>query len=374
VGDLQAEERESANKSGVLHGGNPRHNLLTPLSEALIASDDEVHTAGNYLERLNTAAGAELESDWFREQKRRQREQKQTAAARTIIEQQAAPPAVNTRDQWHHRWLEWALDSVPWGMPNEYRLDVSQEVSKTLQSLQPETPESLTRKLVEGAIQQGLRTWRSAQDSERALAGALRWQPWLASPIGRPTKWQVRAREEASSAILKLPDGASFDAKVAAATAAVQKITLEFQDETLRQKVMEESIALPLLSNTEKEDARAAIRTGVESLRHGSSEAELRRARQAALKPFEDAHRQRENRQRFERNIDERLGHIHTFLDQLWADGDLEGFGDHSEVWKYANEIRETVRAEVLEELAGTQEVSDYKIRTTIEGVVDDLL
>jgi hypothetical protein len=32
------------------------------------------------------------------------------------------------------------------------------------------------------------------------------------------------------------------------------------------------------------------------------------------------------------------------------------------------------VRAELLEELAGAQEVSDTKIRTMIEDIVDDLL
>jgi hypothetical protein len=58
----------------------------------------------------------------------------------------------------------------------------------------------------------------------------------LPGSLDRPTKWQVRAREEASSAIAELPDGASFEKKLAAATSVVQRITLEFQEETLRQK------------------------------------------------------------------------------------------------------------------------------------------
>jgi hypothetical protein len=152
------------------------------------------------------------------------------------------------------------------------------------------------RKLVEGAVQKGLRTWRSVQDSENAVGDALRKLPWSATSVAQTTHWQMRARDEADSAISRLPDGASFNAKLAAATAAVHKITLEFEEETLRQKIIDEWIPLPLLTTTEKEDARAAIRTSVESSRPGASEAELRRARQAALKPFEDTRLQRENR------------------------------------------------------------------------------
>lgn len=352
---------------------NPRHNLLAPLSQTLVASDDEAHIVRNYLEPPRIAEATELETDWFRERKR-QREENQATAAEAMINREAPLQAAHTRERWHHRWLDWALGSMPWDVPDEYRLDVRQEVDKTLGSLQPQTPESLTRKLVEGAVQQGLRTWRRAKDTEKALDDALRWRPWLASSLGGTTKWQVRAREEASVAILNLPDGASFEAKFTAATAAVQKITLEFEEETLRQKIIDESMALPLLSSAEKEDAKAAIRTSVESSRSGSSEAELRRARQAALKSFEDAHRQKENQQRLEWNVGLALGHIRTFLDQLWDDGELEGFEDRSEVWRYASEIREDVSAKVLEKLAGTQEVSDHKIKTMIEGVVDDQL
>jgi hypothetical protein len=373
VDDLQPEKREPRNKSGAMVQANPRHNLVAPLTQTLIASDDEAHIVRNYLEVPGIGEATELETDWFSERKR-QREENQADASRTLIGQQAALQAVNTREHWHHRWLEWALNSVPWDVPNENRLDVRQEVDKTLQSLQPQTPESLTRKLVEGAVQQGLRTWRRAKDTEKALDDALRWRPWLASSFGRTTKWQVRAREEASSAILNLPDSASFEAKLAAATAGVQKITLEFEEETLRKKIIDESIPLSLLSSAEKEDAKTAIRTSLESLRQGSTEAELRRARQAALRPFEDAHRQKENWKRLEWNVGLALGHIWTFLDQLWDHGELEGFEDRSEVWRYANELREDVRAKVLEKLAGTQEVSDHKIKTMIEDVVDDRL
>ena len=373
VDDSQPEEREPENKGCAIVRAHPRLSSVAPLSQTLISFDDEDHAERNYLEPAKDPEGTGLEIDWFRDQKR-QREENQ-AIAQTPIDQQATPQVVNTRAPWHDHWLEWALNSVlPWGVPHHYRLVVRREVDQTLQSLQPRTPESLIRKLVEAAVQQGLRAWRSERDTEKALGCALRWLPWPASSLGQPTKWQVRAREEASRSISELPDGAFFETKLAAATSVVQKISLEFQEETLRQRIIQESFALPLLSSNEREDANAAIRAGVESLRHDSSEAELRRARQAALKPFEDAHRQRENRQRLERDVDQRLGHIRTFLDQLWADGELEGFGDYTEVWQYANGIRETVRAEVLEELAGMQEVSDYKIRTTIEAVVDDLL
>jgi len=372
VDDPEREDSESQNKNGAMIKVSPRPDLLALPSQTLIAPDEEVHIVRNYFEQPRSAKATELETDWFPE-RNRQQEGKQSAAAQALISRGATQAACG-REQWHHRWLEWALDSVPWAVPVESRLEVRQEVDKTLQSLQPQTPESLMRKLVEGAVQKSLRTWRSVQDTEKALGDALSVLPWAATSLWQPTKWQVRAKDEAYSAISKLPDGASFGAKLAAATAAVHKITLEFDEQTLRQKIIDEWIPLLLLSSTEKEDARAAIRTSVESSRPGASEAELRRARQAALKPFEETLRQRENRQRLERSVDWGLGHIRTFLNQLWNDGELEGFENGQEVWSYANEIREDVRAKLLKDLAGKQGISDHKIRDRIEDIVDGLL
>ena len=373
VDDSEPEEGEFEARSTAMVNVSPRHNLPAPESRTLIASDEEGHIARDCLERPKIVKRAELEADWFRE-RNGQQEEIQATATQPLSNGGAALQAAHAREQWHHRWLDWALASMPWGVPDENRLDVRQEVDKTLQSLQPQTPDSLMYKLVEGAVEKGLRTWRSVQDTEKALGDALRMLPCSATSLWHPTKWQILAREEANNALSRVPDGASFAAKLAAATAAVQKITLEFEEQCLRQKIMDESIPLPLLSSTEKEDARTAIRTSVELSRPGSSEAELRRARQAALKPFEDTHSQRENRQRLERNVDRGLDHIRTFLNQLWNDGELEGFENGFDVSSYANEIREDVRTELLEGLEDEQEISDHKIRARIEAIVDDLL
>jgi hypothetical protein len=372
VGDPEREECESESKSSAIIRVNPRRALLALPSQTLTASDKEVHIARNYSERPKIVEATEWDTDRFRE-RTRQQEENQAAAAQALINRRAAQ-AASEREQWHHRWLNWALESVPRGVPVESRLDVRQEADNTLQSLQPQTPESLMRKLMEGAVHKALRTWRIAQETEKALGDALRKLPWLATSLGQPTKWQLRAREEATGALSKLPDGASFEAKLAAATAAVHKVTLEFEEQSLRQTIIDESIPLPLLSSTEKDDARAAIRTSVESLRPGSSEAELRRARHAVLKPFEETQRQRENRQRLEWNINWGLSHIRTCLNQRWNDGQLEGFDNNQEVWSYADEIREDVRAQLLKDLRGEQEISDHKIRDLIEDIVDDLL
>jgi hypothetical protein len=353
---------------------SPPCDLLAPQSRARIASDEEVRIAGNHPERPKIGKETQLESDWARVRDREEEEENEAAAAQVTFDQHPALQAARAREQWHHRWLEWALETLPWGVPDEYRLEVRQEVEKTLESLQPQTPESLTRKLLEGAVQKGLRPWRNAKDVERVLESALGMLPWSARSFSQPTKWQIRAGEEANSAIYKLPDGVSFEAKLAAATAAVQKVALEFEEQTLRQKIIDESILFPLLSSAENEDARAAIRIGVESCRPGSSEAELRRARRAALKSFEDTQKQRELRQRLERKVDQGLDHIRPFLDELWREDELEGFESRLEVWNYAAEIRDEVRAGLLDRLDSKQEVSDFTIKTMIEDLVDELL
>lgn len=226
----------------------------------------------------------------------------------------------------------------------------------------------------EAAVQRGLRTWRGMQETETALIRVIAELPGPLVSRLQLTNWQARARQEASGAISKLSDGASFEAKLAAARAAVQKVTREFEEHNLRQKITDEAILLPLLSAAEQEDARAAIRASVHSSLSGASEAELRRARQITLRPFEEVQRQREERQRLERKVDQGLAHIHTFLDQLWNNSKLEGFENYSEVWRYADEIRQDVRDDLLEELNGKQDVSDYRIRGMIEASVDELL
>ena len=373
VNNPEQEESGSDNKSVAMIKASPRRDWLAVPSRTLMASDQEVQIGRNYSERPKIAKAAEPEADWFPEQNR-QRQENQTAQAEAFSNRRATFQAVHAREQWYYRWLEGALESVPWGVPDEYRSEVRQEVDKTLQSLQPQTPDSLTRKLVEGAIQRGLRTWRVVQDTEKALRDALSNLPWSATSPGRPTKWQTWAREEANSAISRLPDGASFESKRASALVAVQKVTMEFEEQNLRQKIIDESIPLPLFGSTEKEDARAAIRASVESSRPGSTELELRRARQAALRPFEDRYRERENRQRLERKVDQGLHHIRTTLNRWWNDGELEGFENDVEVWNYANEIRERVRAGLLKNLKDEQEINDHRIRGLIEALLDDLL
>lgn len=114
------EQRESDNKSGAMVKANPRHNLFAPLSQTSIASDDEVHIARDYLERPKIAKATGLETDWFPKRKR-QREENEAAAAETLVNR-AGWQAAHTQEQWHDRWLEWALESIPWGVPDEYRL------------------------------------------------------------------------------------------------------------------------------------------------------------------------------------------------------------------------------------------------------------
>lgn len=359
---------------GLRNGGSaaakvsPWHDTLAAKPQPLVSSGEKASVVGDHVERRRTAEEEEFDTDWPDETFR------QPNQAQPGVNREEALQVVRAREQWHNRWLESALWMVPCGTPEEYRLEVRQEVDKTLQSLQPQTPESLTRQLVEGAVQRGLRTWRDFQDTEKAISSALRTRPVMASAPWQHTNWQIRAREDASSAVSGLSDGASFEAKLAAAAAAVQKVTRQFEEQNLRQKIIGEFILLPVLSGAEKEDARAAIRTSVEGSRPGATEAELRRARQAALKPFEETNRQRVERQTLERKVDQELAHVRTFLLQLWNSGELDGFQGYSEVWRYADEIREDVRTDLLKELYGKPEVSNYRIKTRIEEIVDQSL
>ena len=373
--DAPLEDREIRVRRGTSVKASSHHALLTVPAQTPISPDDKAPYARTHEECHGTHKEAAVEADWFDEPIR----QPQTALA--PIKRQEALQIVCAREHWHNRWLQSALFTVPYGTPEEYRLEVREEVEKTLQSLQPHTPELLTGQLVEGAVQRGLRTWRGMHDTQKAVSRALGVLSGPAISLRQYTNWQVRAREEATGAISRLSDGASFEAKLAAATDGVQKVTRQFEEQNLRQKIIDESVLLPLLRGPEREDAKAAIRTSVEGSRPGASEAELRRARQIALRPFEEAQRQREERQRqreerqrLERNVDQELSHIRTFLIQLWNDGDLEGFEDYSDVWRYADQIREDVRANLLEELNGKQFVSYYRVREMIEGIVDELL
>jgi len=353
--------------------GEVRLTVKSNLRRSFAAStesslDEEFSLPRNHRNSNGIDREAELEPEWWEVPVRQ--------AVKTPAPVFPVEPAQNSlnREQWHNRWLENALWRVPRGTPEEFRLEVKDEVDKILRNLQPNSSDLVTRQLVEAGVQRGLKTWRSLQDTEQALNIALGALPSAATSYWQPTNWQIQAREEATREISKLREGDSLQNKLFVATVAVQRVAQQFEEQSLRKKIVVEPILLPMLSIAEQEEARAAVRTRVESSQPGANEAELRKARQIALMPFQEAQVQREARKQLELQVDQGLSHIRTCLLKWWNAGELEGFEGYSEVWRYADEIRDDVRVELLQNLNDGQPVNYQRIKDKIEEIVDELL
>lgn len=347
---------------------SPRRNLLGPPSSALIGSAEAVELANNKLKLLRIEKDTEVQKDFFRERKAAAEREE-----RAWEEREAAKEAARNRQQWQDGWLQWALDRVPSKVPQQYRLGVQREVNAVLVNLPLSTSRPVLERLVEAAVDKGLQPWQSSQDSERAIAYAVETLPCWAKLVCTPTVWQVRARQEAAAAVGKMPAGAPYESKRMAAIGAVQPISQEYEEQELRKQVIGEAIFFWNLTTERTHEAKDAVRAAIEMLPKGSSETEMRKARQAALKPFEVEEQLTKERLQLERMVEAELGHIRTYLNGLWISDEID-FKDAWDLSEYVEEIRPEVREIVLKELEGTQNLAPHKIRQTIEAAIEQFI
>jgi len=279
---LPTESGPLARNGKVPRGNSP---LLAPPSGKVIDSAEEVVRLENQVKSLGLRKQKEEQLDWFRE--REEREAERGARQREAEQRRQAEVAAEQRRQaWKAYWVEYALGRIPSNAPESVRLDVYQAVDDTLTNLEPTQPDSLTRRLVDAAVDRALAPWRSAVQKEACIGEACEdWNlPWN---MRHDRAWKARMYEAASAAVGRLRPGASVAEIDAVTRQAITPLVREFE----HQRACAEIIAsvrgeLSEAHAAEVEEGKEQVQKALAELPVGASRCEMERTRDRALEPI----------------------------------------------------------------------------------------
>lgn len=345
--------------------------LLGPPSNRVVTSAEDVVVDENQLKKLKIKREMEQERDWFRE-RRRQKAEQNTEEKRAAAEHAARAEADIRRKAWSDDILQETLRNLPSEVPSESYFEVQQSIEDALTAFGPQTPRDVIDRSVQKAIGRVLAPWQRIQDTSRAIKEASDRLPWPAKMPFNPTKWQIRAQEAAADAIAELPDNAHYEQKLRVANAAVQPVSEEFEDLGLKERIILNSMLLWEGTQEEREDARGAVRKALTNVPPGTSERELERVRDQALKPFHTAIEARKAQVQKQQRVERLLGHISNYLDRLQQDDEIE-FGSYFERHDFVEELKPQLRQAILEKLKKV-EMTDRQIESLIERLTDDAI
>jgi len=151
---------------------DPSQEMIAAAEEAEISAR-ELSTAKNKLEQNKVRREqAEIE-DFFTDREKRLQEQEAEENRRYEEELEAdarrrhKEAAAERRQAFFSEWLEYGIRQKPWGAPNEVRLDIHAEILATLAKLATDEREFVVRRLVDAAVERGLKTWKAGRSPTR---------------------------------------------------------------------------------------------------------------------------------------------------------------------------------------------------------------
>jgi len=343
--------------------GRPGHRVLTPPSDGVVTSAEEIVVAENHLERLQIGRESARTRDWFRDGQRLEAEA-QSQELQASLDKAAREQAEQELIAWHDSWMAKALLQLPQETPPETRLAVREAVDEVLAGLGPRHSWQVVDPLVRAAVEKALRPWNQARQTTWAIENACQTLPWGAKNLLSPTVWQTRAREVATEAIRKLPPDSSYAEKLCAGSAAVRQITSAFEDDELRKRTLQGAYLWDIRPD-EHEDAKEAIRRQLESLPVGTPARTMEKAREQVLAPLREAKKRKDR-------IDRAVPRIRGYLQELhWAgETDFESDGEMS---NFAKRLEGRIRP-VLDEELQNDELTDHELSEMIEELVDEAL
>ncbi len=343
--------------------GRPGHRLLTPRSDWVVTSADEVVVAENHLERLQIDQESAQTRDWIRECRRLEADAK-SHDLQASLDKAAREQAERERIDWHDSWMAKALLQLPQEAPPETRLAVREAVDEVLAGLGPRHSWQVVDSLVRAAVEKALQPWNQARQTTWAIENACQTLPWGAKNPLSPTVWQTRAREVATTAIRKLPPDSSYAEKLCAGSAAVRQITSAFEDDELRKRTLQGAYLWDIRPD-EHEDAKEAMRRQLESLPVGTPARTMEKAREQVLAPLRETKRRKDR-------IERAVPRIRGYLTELrWA-GEVD-FESDWDLWNLAKRLEGRIRPALDEELQN-DELTDHELSELVEELVDEAL
>lgn len=355
-------------------GSNGYPELPAEPSYEVSSAADQVAITRSTLERRKIDREIEENEDWFRERKRR--DAAAEAAERQKIEAQEAG---QRRLQWEQKWMQYALNSVPYGARREVEMEVHTMVSDALSVLQLNQPENIVQRVVEAAVHRALGPWTKKQEIERALkAGMEKLSPDVQY---RPeyVSLKQRAWNAAVEALRKVRAEATYRELETAAVQAVQPAIREYNHQMACQRIVGRVYIFDA-RREEEEAAKEAMRKALAALPKDASPKQLEMIEEAVLTRYKTAVSARKEKARLdaekqtkrraaEWKVDLQLDHILRYLEKEYEfdDGYLQMHGE-------ADRLRPLIRKTLIDELLENPEMSHDEIRESIEDQIDDYL
>jgi excisionase family DNA binding protein len=219
----------------------PRSNrgevaLLAAPSKVVIDSAEEVVCLDNEVKAIGLRREKEEGLDWFRDREAREAAQEaEQEEAEWLRQNQAA--VERQRRHWEAAWVEYALQSVPWGVPQPYKLDVHRAVKETLEHLEPTNPATITCPVIDAAVARALAPWRN----QKRIAETIEEACGSCGIFDSGCKARMRAA--AASAIAQLRAAANADEMLMAAQNAVAPLVRQYENARAREQMVEKGLA-----------------------------------------------------------------------------------------------------------------------------------
>jgi hypothetical protein len=314
-----------------------REDVYADPSPDVIEAREEVSIRQSRLEARRLDKEIEETEDFFRERERRQSAeeaaQQEAAQAAKDRQRQAAEAAraERRRQEQIRRWEQYALNSLPYGHPQEADLAVRKTVQELLPTLDFDQAQYITQRLVDAAVEQTYRPWRLKKEAEDAKAEYVRTCKNIVSSI-----WLYGATSSETEDAKAALAGYLADPKVFGATRTQLDRLKEAVLKDLKRKVDEREAAAKL----EKERREKAVEL----------EAKEQRKRRDA-----------------ESKANSELGHVQRYLE---AHYDFPG--GYAEMLRERDRLRPLIFDTLVKELLEDPTMDADDVRGRIEELIAD--
>jgi hypothetical protein len=349
--------------------------LLADPSRELVSAVEEVTITERQLEKRKLEHALEEEEDWFRTRadQQAQREGEQGEAERRRKE---AEDAARLREERDNDWLQYAMQMVPHGARAQVEQEIHEEVQITLDKIRLAEPLNVVQRVVDASIARVLKPWRRSQDISEAIEDARRTLPSAMRYSSlEPTAWESQACRAAAKALEDVRSDAPYDEIRAVAREAVMAVIAAFELDRAEQRAKREAeerskqdrdqrarllqypwLRLPYDMPAEQEKAAVlASQKAFAALPEGTSEPDLKTARDRVVKPFLDAHAQRKRKETL---IAAGMQQVLPSIQRLEEQWEFE-----KTAWTLSQEISEPIRRDLEQVLTGDEGTEELEKR-----------
>jgi hypothetical protein len=288
--------------------------LLADPSPEMIASAEEAEMSGqqltvakNRLEQNKVLREQTEIEDYFADRQKRLEEQEAVeqrryeqqleADARTRHQEAAA----EQRHKFYSKWMEYALQRKPYAAPDDIELDIHAEVLATLAKVDANEREFVVRRLVDAAVERGLKTWKADEAKRSAIDDAIQQLPWY---MKHDEGWKGRACQIAREALKGAGISATKEEMASLARAALQPLIREFEHAGKIEEAVNR-VRVDGASYDELREGQELVREALSGLPHSASHRQIAESREKALAPLSARGAERIAREKAERRREE---------------------------------------------------------------------